>query len=174
MIIRWRRQAAFCTVLGTVLSLSMHGCYTTFSHPPVADSKWNQVRMSDDCTECHEKPLDNQPVLPASAEDDYSWQFYSTTPWWQDEASISSGYVAEPPETTGPRSFGGTSSYDAPATIPVNAPVVQTLDKSSADETSAEAPAATDDRRTFERRTDTSSSSEKSSDNSDVSRTRRK
>jgi hypothetical protein len=172
MISSWRRQVLFYSAIGTILFLSMHGCYTTFSHPPVPDSKWGQVRIGDDCAECHDQSLHNRPVLPAAAEGDESWQFYSATPWWQDEAQAAN-YSAEPPETTGPRSFGETSSYNAPSTVPVNAPAVQTLEKSSADQKSGEASGSTDDRRSIERRTDTTSSPEKSSDKRDASRTRR-
>jgi hypothetical protein len=173
MISRWRKKVIFYSTVGVVLFFSIHGCYTTFSHPPVPDSKWGQVRMGDDCAECHEQSLHNQPVLPASAEGDYSWQFYSATPWWQDEKSMPAGNIAEPPETTGPRSFGNTPSYDAPSTVPVNGPAVQTLGKSSADEKkSSEASDSADDRRSVERRTDTTSTPEKSSDKADSSRTR--
>jgi hypothetical protein len=172
MINRWRKQVIFYSAVGAVLFFSIHGCYTTFSHPPVPDSKWGQIRMGDDCAECHEQSLHNQPVLPASAEGDYSWQFYSATPWWQDETSMPAGNSGEPPETTGPRSFGETSSYGAPSTVPVNGPAVQTLGKSSADEKSSEASGSADDRRSVERRTDTTSTPEKSSDKADSSRTR--
>lgn len=167
-----QRPIALLAFSSVVIALSISGCYTAFSHPPVPDSEWGAVRISDDCSECHQQTRVREAVLPAAAEDDDSWLFYSTSPWWQD-APEPAAVTAEPPETTGPRSFGSGASYEAPATAPYAMPTVQTLGKSGADEGEADSSQPKDERRSFERRSDTRSTTDSSGD-SDASRSRRK
>lgn len=167
-----QRPTVFLAFFSGIIALSIHGCYTTFSHPPIPDSEWGAVRINDECRECHQQTRFREAIVPAAAEHDDSWLFYSGSPWWQDEPEPTA-FSAEPPETTGPRSFGSSSSYEAPATAPYAMPTVQTLGKSGADESEAEPSQPKDERRSFERRSDARSTAD-SSGNSDASRSRRK
>ncbi len=138
-------------VLAAVLPALIHGCYTTFSHPLLTDEEGGRVSVREDCSACHESGYRPRAVLPKAAEEDDDWLFYSASPWWQD-APQRFVETAPPPETTGPRTVGG-SFYEAPATVPPAVPTVQTLSKSAAAPDSSSAPQI-DNRRPFERRSD--------------------
>jgi len=157
-----------------LVGIALHGCYTSLQHPPVPDHAWGQVRVSDDCLECHDPhPQTRQAFLPRAAQQDYNWQFYYDSPWWQDESAIGADPdVALPPERTGPRSFGSSSTVPGgmPATVPSAVPSTRSLGKSNAeaeDTTSEES-----SKRSFGRRQPTTSES-KDSDDSESKRSRR-
>lgn len=167
----------FSISLFAVLGIAMHGCYTSLQHPPVPDHSWGQVRVSDDCLECHDQhPQTNQAFLPQAAQQDYNWQFYYDSPWWQDESVIGvDPDVAFPPERTGPRSFGSSSTVPGgmPATVPSAVPSTRSLGKSSADaEDTSDTSSEESSKRSFGRRQPTTSES-KDSDDPESKRSRR-
>ena len=138
------------------IALLFFDCYTSFTHPPIKQSEWGNVRVSDDCTECHNSQRFAAPILPRSAEQDYSWQFYSGSAWWEDDYSAS-GVAVSPDNTTGPRTVSPTQIAPAPVAMPVQGG--QSLGKQSAP---AETEKKTDNKRTINRRSNTSSSSDTS------------
>jgi len=156
-----------------VFMLSLWGCYTSFQHPDIKDAKWGAVQVSDDCRQCHNQSRYSASVLPKSAERDYNWQFYSSAPWWQDEMAVDAAPVAGGPETTGPRNRNGSGEFSAPPVTPIPAAPVQSLGKSTSNESSNDS-ASKDKRRSVGRRTTTTSDSKAGAGNKRGSRSRRK
>lgn len=147
-------------VLVPFLLLSLWGCYTSFQHPPIDDPQWGSVRISDDCGECHNQQKYAAPILPDGAQHDAKWNFYSSSPWWQDNWSYGNDFIAGP-ETTGPRMPGGGGGYSDSPAVPIPPAPAQSLGKSSADE-SNESGEKKDNRRSVGRRTHTTSDSNSS------------
>lgn len=186
------RMTIYGIFILSVILLTAYGCYTSFSHPSVQDYRWGDVAIGDDCSECHQESVYSTPILPSAAESDMNWQFYSGSPWWQDEMVMTDVDGAESYEGTGARHVESGASYSTPAVSPVTAPAVQTLGKSDMQDSSDSSAGqdAIDSRRSEERRTDTSSErqdtidsrrsverrTDTSSENSDddATRTRRK
>ena len=156
-----------------ILTLAIPGCYTAFQHPPISNDSWGQVRVSDDCLECHEtEPNQQHAYLPQAAETDYNWIFYSGSPWWQDEYTIADELGASTaPEPTGPRSFNSTPTYPGPVVAPATVPTVPSLGKTDAstDETQE---SEQSNKRSFGRRQPTTSESKDSDSSSKRSRRR--
>ncbi|MBN1479756.1 hypothetical protein JXA70_05755 [candidate division KSB1 bacterium] len=148
-------------IFAVVLIFSVHGCYTSFTHPPINDPRWGTVHYSDDCSECHDHSRYTPPVLPAAAEQDNYWQFYSGSAWWQDEYAVGAGVAADPDEQTGPRAVTSTPLAPAPVAMPVQG-TTQSLGKKSAAAQQNET--ETPKKRTVGRRTHTSPSTETTTD----------
>lgn len=144
------------------------GCYTSFTHPPITDAQWGAVRTSDDCTECHANHQFAAPVLPQAAQDDYNWQFYSGSAWWQDEYTVGGGVAVQPDNRTGPRTMSSTPMTPAPVAMPVQGGT-QSLGKKSA---SSESEKKDENKRSIKRRTNTTKSSD-TSEKKAASRSRR-
>lgn len=145
-------------LFGGVFIFSLWGCYTAFQHPNIKDAKWGAVQVSDDCRECHSQRRYSAPVLPRAAEHDYNWQFYSSSPWWQDEMTVDAAPVTGAPETTGPRNSNGAANFGNPPVTPIPASPVQSLGKSTSDGAASESKSK-DNRRSVGRRTTTTSDS---------------
>jgi hypothetical protein len=156
-------------VLGLFLLTAfwMHGCYTAFRHPPINEHSWSEIVVTDDCLECHEENRYSTPVLPESAENDFNWQFYSGSAWWQDEGAIVADDAPEP-SGTGPRDFG--NSYTPQSVQPVAMPVQSagSLGKSTvSDENDENKQSVSSPTRSAGRRSHTTSSSSSQEDNSE-------
>lgn len=134
-----------------------HGCYTAFTHPPVNKTQFGDIYISDDCLECHETTPYSATVLPQSAQNDYNWQFYSGSAWWQDEETISINNAVDPASGTGPRSASYTPTTAAPVAMPVQGGT--SLGKKSASDESSNQSQTTERKRSDGRRTNTTSSS---------------
>ncbi len=145
-------------VLFLLLVFLTHGCYTAFTHPPVNENKWGEIYVTDDCLECHDSSRYSAPILPESAQSDFNWQFYSASPWWQDEDTIIANEASEP-SGTGPRDF---NNYVPQTAAPVAMPVQGggSLGKSNASDNNSESQQnASEPKRSVGRRSHTTSSS---------------
>ncbi|MDZ7370688.1 MAG: hypothetical protein ONB12_05920 [candidate division KSB1 bacterium] len=159
------------TLVSLFILIWIYGCYTTLVHPPLAEWDGDRPSVRDDCSSCHEQAYARRVILPAAAETDEDWLFYTAEPWWQDEVqgvSAASDYV----EPTGPRSSIGTPIPEAAPTVPIVQPTVVPLGKSSAEQPAAQPADEPDTRRTFQRRSD--ATSEETERSGDSSRSRRK
>lgn len=163
MVMEKRRIAP---ILFVIVLVSVHGCYTSFTHPPTNDPRWGAVQFSDDCTECHDHGRHAPPVLPAAAAQDDHWRFYSGSAWWQDEYSVGMGVAADPDDRTGPRTVTDTPMAPAPVAMPVQG-AVQSLGKESATDQQNSEEAAP--QRSVGRRSHTSPTSETTSDSKKTS-----
>lgn len=137
-----------------------HGCYTAFTHPPVNENGWGEVYVSDDCLECHDTDRYSTTVLPESAQDDFNWQFYSGSAWWQDEETINTS-VAPEPSGTGPRNVSYTPQSAAPVAMPVQGG--GSLGKTNASEQDTDNQQKSTPQRSVGRRSHTTSSSSQES-----------
>ena len=156
----------------SILLTSIWGCYTSFQHPNIDNPKWGRIQISDDCSECHAQNRYEAPVLPNAAAQDFNWQFYAASPWWQDEMSLDGASVSGGPESTGPRSvIDGDRSYNPPLSASPAAPV-QSLGKSGSQESSGDS-SSKDDRRSVGRRTHTTSDSQTETEKNRSTRSRR-
>jgi len=159
-------------VAAFILVLSLTGCYTSFHHPEINNPKWGRVQISDDCSECHAQTRYEEPFLPNGASGDVNWQFYSASPWWQDELDIGGIPVSSVPQQTGPRNVRGSDHSSNPPMIPAGSTPVQSLGKSNAGDTGAAAEKK-DTRRRVGRRNDTTSDSNSDNAPKRSSRSRR-
>ena len=157
-------------------SALISGCYTSFTHP-VLDSQGNRIHRSTSgiaggCAECHtDGMLQAGSVLPAAVENDYNWQFYSNSAWWQDEFDFFPVNASESLDPTGARLPGVTPNYNSDAITPI--PVIPSqagLSKKTPENTTQTE--QTDNRRDFERRKDTQSTDDKTRGNDKSSRDR--
>jgi hypothetical protein len=152
---------------------SLWGCYTAFQHPPINDPKWGEVQVSDDCSECHSQNKYAAPILPISGDQDFNWQFFAVSPWWQDEMNFNDGTsVSGLPEPTGPRHSGGGGYISNPPLTPIPPAPVQSLGKSGADDTN-DSESKKDRRRSVGRRRQTTSDSSSDSEEKRGDRSRR-
>ncbi|HPG39778.1 MAG TPA: hypothetical protein PLP19_13520 [bacterium] len=152
------------------------GCYTSFTHPLV-DSQGKRINRSNSgiagsCSECHaDGTLQAGSVLPAAVENDYDWQFYTNSAWWQDEFDFFPVNATESADPTGARLPGVTPGYSSDAITPIPVmPSQSGLSKKTPENTTQTE--QTDNRRDFERRKDTQSTDDKARGNDKSTRDR--
>ena len=126
-------------------------CYTTFRHPIIETntSSYYEVRINDDCMECHQTYPGTLAILPNAAIQDYNWQFYSHGAWWEDVVSYTSGGYENYLPPTGSRlpnpPHGPEGSINVPGPGPkVSKPVAGDGEKADSEKD--------DGRREFDRR----------------------
>ncbi len=174
MISRSTTTTSVFWIFAAVLLFSVYGCYTSFQHPPVNDSKWGTVRISDDCSECHTQNQYTTPILPDAAQKDLNWQFYSASPWWGDEMMPDASTAYDAPEPTGPRHATDNTGWVTTPAAPMPSSPVQSLGKSGASAGDGQnGDAAKDGRRSVGRRKVVTSGSEGASSEKRTTRSRR-
>ncbi len=155
-------------IVSLFLVFTCYSCYTSFTHPPINDARWGEVYVNDDCLECHDSNRYSSTILPDAAQNDYNWQFYSGSAWWQDEQSIEAGIANDPDVGTGPRSISHTPTSAAPVAMPVQSGSTSLGKSSATEETEQKSP----NKRSIGRRSN-STSSESSKENSSSNSRRR-
>jgi len=159
--------------------LFLTGCYTSFKHP-VKTSDGQRIDTSDiyiidNCSDCHQATqFSSGTILPEAAQDDYDWQFFTKSTWWQDSFDFYPVNSGENPESTMPRNRQGHYNDQSliPAPMPVPEPVPGSLGKKPADTESNETEQK-DNRRDFIRRQQADKDSDNSSGNSRSSNRKR-
>lgn len=136
-----------------VLSGILFNCYTSFRHPDVyseSDGYYN-IRINDDCMECHRTYPGTLAVLPNGAENDFNWQFYSYGAWWEDVVSFHGSGPENYLAPTGPRLPNPSFENGGQVVVPVPGPAPR-VSKPVGDTNSAETTSDNDSRRGFNRR----------------------
>ncbi|MBN2411969.1 hypothetical protein JXQ31_09785 [candidate division KSB1 bacterium] len=157
----------FCLFLGWLLFTT--ACYTSFTHP-VNTSDGQRIDTSDiyiidNCSDCHQvTQFSCGTILPEAAQNDYSWQFWAKSAWWQDNFDFYPVDVVKNPESTLPR-YQSDDTYDPipiPAPLPVPAP--GSLGKTNTDSEPKDTQKK-DNRRSFDRRKQAQENDDDSSGN---------
>jgi len=146
------------------------GCYTSFKHP-VMDSNGkpfdtSDIYITDNCTDCHQtRQFSCGTILPESAEEDDSWQFYAYSAWWQDNFDFFPVNVVDDNESTAPRRNPGVNNNINMGPIAVPAvPFPANLNKKNPNKAAKE-PENNDNRRDFEKRQQTQKDNDNSTGN---------